>query len=121
MTSVPSRVTLLAYFLYRDLSRRRRMTFPRLASIRLMVPLRGVLRFSSTMATSKAPIAPLKDLRVSSYQLPAVNHIPNTSIQGKPLMIYHSAFHSNISASDIESHLSAVGVVEPAWVFTMYK
>jgi len=36
-------------------------------------------------------------------------------------MIYHSAFHPDTSTSDIKSHMSAVGVVEPAWVFTMYR
>lgn len=52
-----------------------------------------------------------KDLRVSSYQIPALDLIPNTSIQRKPLLIYHSAFHSSVSASIIESHLSTIGVV----------
>jgi hypothetical protein len=86
-----------------------------------MVPLHSVLRSLSRMATSKAPITPLKDLRVSSHQLPAFGRVPNTSIQRKPLMIYHSAFHPDTSTSDIKSHMSAVGVVEPAWVFPMYR
>ena len=73
------------------------------------------------MAASKAPLIALKDLRVSSHQIPAFGLIPNTSIQKKPLLIYHSAFHSSVSASSIESHLSTVGVVDPQWRFTMYS
>lgn len=73
------------------------------------------------MATSKAPLKALKDLRVSTYQIPAFDLIPNTSIQKKPLLIYHSAFHSSASASTIESHLTAVGVVSPKWRYTMYS
>lgn len=65
-------------------------------------------------------ITPLSSLRVSTHQIPAYNGIPNTSIQGKPLMIYHSVFR-NASASSIESHLKSVGVVEPAWRYTMYS
>ena len=73
------------------------------------------------MAPSKAPLKALKDVRVSSHQIPAFDLIPNTSIQKKPLLVYHSAFHSSVSASTIESHLSAVGVVTPQWRYTMYS
>ncbi|KAL8920208.1 MAG: hypothetical protein Q9208_006373 [Pyrenodesmia sp. 3 TL-2023] len=73
------------------------------------------------MAASKAPLTPLKDLRVSSHQIPALDRMPNTSIQQKPLLIYHSAFHPLASASAIECHLSTVGVVEPQWRYTMYS
>ncbi len=59
-------------------------------------------------------------LRVSKHQIPAYKGIPNTSIQGKPLMIYHGAF-LNPSASNIESHLKSVGVVSPQWRYTMYS
>lgn len=86
----------------------------------MIAPLR-LQRLISTMAISKAPITPLKDLRVSSHQLPAFDRIPNTSIQRKPLLIYHSAFDPGTSASTIKSHLSAVGVVEPRWTYTMYR
>ena len=79
------------------------------------------LRTLSTMTTSKAPLTALKDLRVSSHQIPAFDLIPNTSIQKKPLLIYHSAFHPSASASAMESHLSAVGVVSPQWRYTMYS
>lgn len=64
---------------------------------------------------------PLNALKISRYQIPAQNLIPNTSIQNKPLVIYHSAFPSSASASGIESHLSAVGVVVPQWRYTMYS
>ena len=73
------------------------------------------------MDTSKTPLTALRDLRVSSYQVAAFKLMPNTSIQKKPLLIYHSAFHSSTSASAIESHLSDVGVVNPQWRYTMYR
>lgn len=65
------------------------------------------------MAISKAIITPLKDIKVSSQQIPAFGRLPNTSLQKKPLMIYHSAFERSASASTIEDHLSSVGVVSP--------
>jgi uncharacterized protein YjlB len=65
-------------------------------------------------------MTPLKALRVSKYQIPAWKGIPNTSIQNKPLMIYHNAFQE-ASASKIESHLSSVDVVTPQWRYTMYS
>ena len=73
------------------------------------------------MAASKAPLTPLKELRVSSHQIPLFERIPNTSIQKKPLLIYHSAFHPSISASTIENHLSIVGIVTPQWRYTMFS
>lgn len=73
------------------------------------------------MATTKAPLTPLKSLRVSSHQIPAFGRIPNTSIQNKPLMIYHSAFQTSASASTMEDHLSSVGVVTPQWRYTMFS
>ena len=74
-----------------------------------------------TMAGSKAPLTLLKDLRVSSHQIPSFDRIPNTSIQKKPLLIYHSAFLAGTSASTMESHLKAVNMVEPQWRYTMYR
>lgn len=79
------------------------------------------LNHLSTMTTSKVPLTALIELRVSSHQIPAFDLIPNTSIQKKPLLIYHSVFHSSASASAIESHLSTVGVVDPHWRYTMYS
>lgn len=66
-------------------------------------------------------LAPLKDLKVLKYQIPAHGLTPNTSIQHKPLMIYKSAFPSSTSASAIESHMSSIGVVTPQWRYTMYS
>lgn len=68
-----------------------------------------------------AKLTPLNSLRVSRHQIPAHNLVPNTSIQHKPLMIYHSAFQPPVSASNIESHLSSIGAVAPQWRYTMYS
>jgi uncharacterized protein YjlB len=65
-------------------------------------------------------VSPLKTLKVSKHQIAAWKGLPNTSIQSKPLLIYHSAFPS-ASASQIESHLTFVGVVTPQWRYTMYS
>lgn len=75
----------------------------------------------AVMAGSKAPLTSLKELRVSSHQIPSFDRIPNTSIQKKPLLIYHSAFHPTVSASSIENHLSTIGVVSPQWRYTMFS
>jgi len=72
------------------------------------------------MAPSKLSIAPLKSLQVSQHQIPAHKRIPNTSIQNKPLLIYHGAFQGS-SAAQIESHLQTIGVVTPQWRYTMYS
>ncbi|KAI1449091.1 RmlC-like cupin domain-containing protein [Annulohypoxylon stygium] len=67
-------------------------------------------------------LTPLASLRVSRHSIPAYNLIPNTSIQNKPLLHYHEVFPpSTLTASAIESHLTAVGVVEPQWRYTMYS
>jgi uncharacterized protein YjlB len=60
-------------------------------------------------------------LRVSKHHIPAFNGLPNTSLQDKPLLIYHSAFKGDFKASDIEHHLKTVAVVSPAWRYTMYS
>lgn len=65
--------------------------------------------------------SPLSLLRVSRHQIPAHGLIPNTSIQHRPLLIYHSAFPSTATASAIEANLSSVGVVTPQWRYTMYS
>ncbi|KAI0839513.1 RmlC-like cupin domain-containing protein [Hypoxylon sp. FL0890] len=73
------------------------------------------------MAPKLTP-TPLSSLRVSRHFIPAHNLIPNTSIQNKPLLHYHGAFpQSSLSPSAIEAHLTAVGVVEPQWLYTMYS
>ena len=73
------------------------------------------------MAASRAPLTPLMEVRISSHQIPSFDRLPNTSIQKKPLLIYHSAFHSSINASAIESHLTTIGVVSPQWRYTMFS
>ena len=65
-------------------------------------------------------LTPLKDLRVLRHQIPAHGLTPNTSIQNKPLLIYKSAFTSSVTAGEIETHLSSVGVVSPQWRYSMY-
>ncbi|KAK7518104.1 cupin domain-containing protein [Phyllosticta citriasiana] len=64
---------------------------------------------------------PLSTLRVSKHQIPGWCKIPNTSIQHKPLLVYHSAYPATASASAIEACLSAVGAVVPQWRYTMYS
>ena len=73
------------------------------------------------MATTAKFLTPLKDIRVSKHQIPAFDRLPNTSIQKKPVLIYHSAFQSSVAPSTIEAHLSAVGVVIPQWRYIMYS
>lgn len=63
-------------------------------------------------------ITPLSDLKTTTRQISAFSRIPNTSIQRKPLLIYHSAFDG--SPSDISDHLEKVGAVKPQWTYTMY-
>lgn len=72
-------------------------------------------------------ITPLDSLSVTRRQIPSHGKtIPNTSIQGHPLTIYHSAFVLNdehrlqIDPSSIERHLISTGVVLPQWRYTMY-
>ncbi|KAL8737295.1 MAG: hypothetical protein Q9181_001819 [Wetmoreana brouardii] len=92
-----------------------------LRQLQHMRPTLRTFQNLSPMATSKAPLTALKDLRVSSHQIPALDRIPNTSIQRKPLLIYHSAFQPGTSTSTIESHLNTVGAVVPQWRYTMYS
>lgn len=66
-------------------------------------------------------LRPLSALSVSKHQIPAQGLTPNTSIQKKPLLIYHSAFEpAYTSASTIESHLASIKAVTPQWRYTMY-
>lgn len=64
---------------------------------------------------------PLSNLTLSTYHIPAHELIPNTSIQQKPLLIYRSAFPPTATISQIESHLSSIGAVQPKWRYTMYS
>ncbi|KAL6858128.1 hypothetical protein ACO1O0_005580 [Amphichorda felina] len=73
------------------------------------------------MPSANTTTTPLASLRVSRHQIPAHGLLPNTSLQHRPLLIYHSAFPgSSSSPSAIESHLASVGVVTPRWRYTMY-
>lgn len=67
------------------------------------------------------PLTPPSTLQISRHQIPPYGLIPNTSIQNKPLIIYHACIPSSATAEDIEAHLCAVGVVVPAWRYTMYS
>jgi uncharacterized protein YjlB len=62
---------------------------------------------------------PPSDIQVTSRQIPAWQGIPNTSIQSKPLLIYHGAFDA--TPAELESRLAAVGEVVPQWLYTMYS
>ncbi|KAI0476300.1 RmlC-like cupin domain-containing protein [Xylariaceae sp. FL0804] len=70
-------------------------------------------------------LRPLSSLRVSRHQIPAHRHglIPNTSLQHKPLLLYHGAFlllGDDDPAAAIEAHVASVGAVRPQWRYTMY-
>ena len=73
------------------------------------------------MPSSSSIVCPLASLRVSKYQIPAFKGLPNTTLQKKPLLVYHSVFAGNFGASDIERHLNDVAIVSPAWRYTMYS
>lgn len=74
--------------------------------------------FTTGEITQKMSITPLSHLRVIRRQIQAWERIPNTSIQAKPLLIYHSAFNGD--ALEISSHLEKVGAVDPQWTYSMY-
>lgn len=66
-------------------------------------------------------LKPPSAIRVSRHLIPAWSSIPNTSIQNKPLLIYHAAFEKDVSASQVSNHLKKVDVVVPQWQYSMYK
>src|SRR3954451_19576289 len=70
---------------------------------------------------ARLSLADPSSLQVSRHQIPRHGLIPNTSIQDKPLLIYHSCIPFSASASSIEAHLNEVGVVIPQWRYTMYS
>ncbi|KAK2744171.1 hypothetical protein FQN57_004431 [Myotisia sp. PD_48] len=66
-------------------------------------------------------ITPQSDLKVTQTLIPAWKQIPNTSIQGKPLLIYHTVFDpSSLSLAQIRDHLKKIGAVQPEWTYSMY-
>ncbi|KAL2006416.1 hypothetical protein VTN00DRAFT_9084 [Thermoascus crustaceus] len=62
---------------------------------------------------------PPSELRITQRLIPAWHNIPNTSIQSKPLLIYHGAFQA--SAKELWSRLKEIGAVVPQWQYTMYS
>src|SRR5437016_6784744 len=64
---------------------------------------------------------PLASLRVSRHLIPRHAGFPNCSVQHKPLLIYHGAFQTSATESQMESHLRKVGVVVPQWRYSMYS
>ena len=69
---------------------------------------------------SKITITALSALQVSKHHISGHGLLPNSSVLNKPLFIYHGVFPARASASDMEAHLSTVGVVQPQWRYTMY-
>lgn len=78
-------------------------------------------KLTQAIMTTSSILTPLKELKVAKHQIPAHGLTPNTSIQNKPLLLYRNAFKTNTSASQIETHLSNVGVVDPAWRYTVSR
>ncbi|KAK1921866.1 hypothetical protein DB88DRAFT_85997 [Papiliotrema laurentii] len=64
---------------------------------------------------------PLSKLKVAKHLVPPYGGFPNSGPTGKPLFVYPSAFPSSTAAAQIESHLKGIGVVKPAWRYTMYR
>ncbi|KAJ5097175.1 hypothetical protein N7456_007896 [Penicillium angulare] len=58
-------------------------------------------------------------IKVTYRHIPSWGRFPNTSIQGKPLVLYQGAFDA--SASDFQRRLQQIGEVEPQWTYTMYS
>ncbi|KAI0821349.1 RmlC-like cupin domain-containing protein [Irpex lacteus] len=73
------------------------------------------------MSPTTFSLEPLTSLRITRHSIPRHARIPNTSIQNRPLLIYHGAFPSDATAAQIESHIRAIGVCEPQWRYSMYK
>ncbi|RAL07189.1 cupin domain-containing protein [Aspergillus homomorphus CBS 101889] len=65
------------------------------------------------------PFKPPTDVQVTCRRISRWQGFPNTSIQSKPLIIYHKAFDA--SASDLAAHFEDVGEVTPQWVYSMYR
>ncbi|KAI9923821.1 hypothetical protein ASPWEDRAFT_27862 [Aspergillus wentii DTO 134E9] len=59
------------------------------------------------------------DIQITSRLIPKWKRIPNTSIQSKPLMVYHGAFDA--TPDELTAHLEEVGEVVPQWVYSMYS
>jgi uncharacterized protein YjlB len=67
-------------------------------------------------------VKPATAIQITTHSIDAHAGFPNTSLRPqRPLLIYHSCFVDTASPALIESYLNAVGVVEPAWRYTMYR
>ena len=73
------------------------------------------------MPSAKGAVKALSALSVSKHHIPAHGLTPNSSALNKPMLIYHSVFPAEASASAMEAHLGSVGVVAPQWRYTMYS
>ena len=62
---------------------------------------------------------PPNAIRVTAKQIPRYEGYPNTSIQSKPLLIYHQAFDA--TKPELEKRLADMGAVRPTWTNTMYS
>lgn len=78
-----------------------------------------IQKLARSIMTTSSILTPLKELEVAKHQIQAHGFTPNTSIQNKPLLLYRNAFKANTSTSQIEEHLGKVGVVDPAWRYTV--
>ncbi|KAJ9117015.1 hypothetical protein QFC22_004673 [Naganishia vaughanmartiniae] len=90
---------------------------------------------SDSTIKMKLHLIRLADLDSKHFHIPAYKSFPNTSLRPThPLFVYRSAFHAPSSstslnkavsssefASAVEQHLRDVGVVKPAWRYTMYS
>ncbi|RDW76692.1 cupin domain-containing protein [Aspergillus mulundensis] len=63
-------------------------------------------------------IKPPSEIQITSRQIRQWERIPNTSIQSKPLMVYHQAFDA--SSDELSKHLEKIGEVSPSWTYSMY-
>ncbi|KAJ5575050.1 RmlC-like cupin domain-containing protein [Penicillium hetheringtonii] len=62
---------------------------------------------------------PPSEIQVTRRQIPSWKSIPNTEIQGYPLMVYHAAFDA--TSTQLKRRLELIGEVMPQWVYTMYS
>ena len=62
---------------------------------------------------------PPSEIQVTRCQIPSWNLIPNTEIQGHPLLIDHAAFDA--TSTQLKRRLESIGEVMPQWMYTMYS
>lgn len=59
------------------------------------------------------------NIQVTYRQIPEWKRVPNTSIQSKPVIIYHGAFDA--TSAQLSRRLEDIGEVVPQWTYTMYS